>query len=152
MPEIEHRPSCIYCRVNSGDEAAVSLYAGPTVVAFLDLAPINAGHVVVAPRTHVGALSGLDAHTRAALWEVANEVAVCQMRILRCEGYTLFHANGASGGQTVEHACVHIVPRHPTDGFHWNWRHLSPEAQLAGDSLAAMRALLAKRGQLDAGE
>ena len=44
--------NCLFCRIVAGEIPAVKVYEDDLVCAFLDIAPINFGHVLVIPKEH----------------------------------------------------------------------------------------------------
>ena len=42
--------NCLFCRIVAGEIPAVKVYEDDLVCAFLDIAPINKGHVLVIPK------------------------------------------------------------------------------------------------------
>ena len=109
---------CIFCAIVSGTVPASIVYADDAVTAFMDSAPINAGHLLVVPRRHVMALSGLDEETGARLFTVATRLGrALRHSGVRCEGINLLLADGAAAFQEVFHVHLHVVPRFIGDAF-----------------------------------
>ena len=51
-------PDCVFCRIVAGTAPASVVHADDTAVAFLDVAPVTPGHMLVVPRTHAAGLNG----------------------------------------------------------------------------------------------
>ena len=131
---------CIFCRIISGTAPASLVYRDDRVVAFMDLLPVNAGHVLVVPLRHAIGLADLDAADGERMFAVARCVALAVRHApARCEAMNLFLADGVAAGQEVFHAHLHVIPRFAGDGFglkHGPSNHVeAPRAQL--DALAA---------------
>ena len=111
-------PSCVFCEIVRGTAQSSAVYADDTVMAFMDIQPVNEGHVLVIPRAHAAHLSELDEETGAQLFRVAMKLsqAIRQSEV-RCEGIDLFLADGEAAGQEVFHVHLHIIPRFRGDGF-----------------------------------
>ncbi|HPN81059.1 MAG TPA: HIT domain-containing protein, partial [bacterium] len=43
---------CIFCRIIAGEIPSDKIYEDDEAVAFLDIAPVNPGHVLVIPKAH----------------------------------------------------------------------------------------------------
>ncbi len=87
-------------------------------MAFLDIQPINPGHVLVIPKPHAARLSELDKETGAHLFETTLQVADALGRSeVKLEGINLFLADGKVAGQDVLHVHLHVIPRFEGDGF-----------------------------------
>ena len=108
---------CIFCAIARGAAPAVVVDEDPETMAFMDVAPLAPGHVLVIPRRHVGPLWELDDRTAAAIMRAIVRVADAINRALRPEGMNLFHSTGAAAGQSVFHLHVHVVPRNRGDAF-----------------------------------
>lgn len=107
---------CVFCAIVQGRAEASLVYAEDAVVAFMDLNPINPGHLLVVPRTHSPYLSDLDEDVGALMWRVAHRCArVLRRSGLRTDGVNLFLADGEAAGQEVFHAHLHVIPRYPGD-------------------------------------
>lgn len=111
-------PSCVFCEIVRGTAPSSMVYADDAVVAFMDIQPVNQGHVLVVPRVHAAQLSELDGETGARLFPVAMELSeAIRQSGVRCEGVNLFLADGEAAGQEVFHVHLHIIPRFRGDGF-----------------------------------
>jgi histidine triad (HIT) family protein len=115
MPQISE---CVFCRIVAGQLEASCVYADRQVVAFMDLEPVNPGHVLVVSRRHASSLSDLKPGEGARMFRVAQlaAAAVRQSRLV-CEGVNLLLADGAAAGQDVFHVHLHVIPRVQGDGF-----------------------------------
>ena len=43
---------CIFCKIIAGEIPATKIYEDDLVLAFMDIAPINLGHILVIPKEH----------------------------------------------------------------------------------------------------
>ena len=112
------RATCVFCEIVSGREPASVVYYDAGVIAFMDLRPINAGHLLVVPRAHAALLADLDERLGAAMFAVGQRLAGAIRRSgLPCQGVNLFVADGEVAGQEVMHTHLHVLPRTPGDGF-----------------------------------
>jgi histidine triad (HIT) family protein len=110
--------SCIFCDISAGDAEASFVYEDERTIAFLDIAPLNAGHTLVVPRTHAASLEEIEPDDAQRIVRVAQRVAIALRRTgFRVEGVNLWLADGAAAGQDVFHAHMHVVPRFDGDGF-----------------------------------
>lgn len=109
---------CVFCRIVAGTAPASIAYADGTALAFLDIAPVTPGHLLVVPRTHAVGLADLDAEVGAHLWRVGQRMAAALRRSsIRCEGINFFLADGEAAGQDIFHVHLHVFPRFAGDGF-----------------------------------
>lgn len=109
---------CIFCEIILGRAESSIVHEDDVCLAFMDIQPVNPGHVLVAPREHATDLSDLPPETGAHLFQVAQRIALTLHESgVRCEGVDLLFAHGAAAGQDVFHAHMHVIPRYRGDGF-----------------------------------
>ncbi|MDD3154452.1 MAG: HIT family protein [Victivallaceae bacterium] len=133
--------NCVFCKIIQGEIPTVKLYEDDLVLAFLDIGPINKGHVLVIPKEHHDGAATIPEATAGRMFRVAARLGVAAKRALGYDAFNLHLANGSAAGQVVMHAHLHMVPRGVEDGFHWNWRQL---AYADGEANEVQEKLLAK--------
>ncbi len=110
--------SCIFCEMIDGQGEITFVYQDELVSAFMDIQPVNAGHILVVPNEHATNLADLPGETGAHLFQVAQRLAAALRSAgLRCEGVNFFLADGEAAGQEVFHVHLHVFPRYKDDGF-----------------------------------
>ncbi|MFQ5919418.1 MAG: HIT family protein [Thermoplasmata archaeon] len=111
-------PECVFCGIVAGEIPASVVYEDDRVVAFLDIRPVNPGHLMVIPRGHATLLADVDEETGAHVFRVAHRLArSLRDSGLRCEGVNLFLADGEAAFQEVPHLHLHVFPRFKGDAF-----------------------------------
>ena len=109
---------CIFCRILAGDVPGSFVFRDDRVAAFMDIQPVNPGHVLVIPIQHAAYLADIDAETASYLMRVAQRIAAAIRESgVRCEGINLFLADGEAAMQEVFHVHLHVFPRFAGDGF-----------------------------------
>lgn len=109
---------CSFCRIVRGEAEASFVAMEEQVTAFMDIRPINRGHVLVVPLSHAADLSELEEEVGGKLFELATRVAGALRRCgVRCEGVNLLLSDGEVAGQVVLHVHLHVIPRFRGDGF-----------------------------------
>jgi len=109
---------CIFCRILGGSAPGTFVYRDELCAAFMDIKPVNPGHVLVIPVAHAPYLAHLREETGAHLFRIAQRVAAAiRASGLRCEGINLFLADGEAAMQEVFHTHLHVLPRFRGDGF-----------------------------------
>jgi histidine triad (HIT) family protein len=109
---------CIFCDILAGRAPVSWVYHDEVVAAFMDIQPVNTGHVLVIPRRHATSLAELDVEAGAQLFRVSQRIAQALRKSgLPCEGVNFFLADGEAAGQEVFHVHLHIFPRYTGDGF-----------------------------------
>jgi histidine triad (HIT) family protein len=110
--------NCIFCDILAGRLPSSFVHHDGRCSAFMDIQPVNAGHILVVPNDHATYLSDLDAQTGAEMFRTAQQIAAGIRRCgVRCEGIDLFLADGEAAGQEIFHVHLHIIPRYRDDGF-----------------------------------
>ena len=131
---------CIFCKIVEGSAPASKVYEDETCMAFMDIQPVNPGHVLVIPKGHFADLSELPADVGGHLFEVAQRVALSLPKTdVKNAGVDFFLANGEAAGQEVFHVHLHVIPRYEGDGFGFrfgpNYSNLPERSEL--DEIAA---------------
>ena len=140
--------NCIFCRIIRGEIPAAKVYEDDLVLAFLDIAPINYGHVLVIPKEHHESSSTIPEATAGRMFRIGSRIGIALKRKLDYDAFNLHLADGTAAGQVVMHAHLHVVPRGVEDGFHWNWRQLQyPDGKLAETAATLAERLAADIGQ-----
>ena len=110
--------SCIFCDILDNKLALSMVYAGEEVSAFMDIQPVNAGHVLVLPNQHADYLADLDEEIGGQVFKLAQRVAAAiRQTDIRCEGINFFLADGEAAMQDVFHVHLHVIPRYVGDDF-----------------------------------
>ena len=110
---------CIFCDILAGKAPANFVYRDELCAAFMDIRPVNPGHVLVIPTRHAILLPELDeASIRQMLFTAQQVDTALRASGLKCEGVNLFLADGRAAGQDVMHVHLHVIPRYRDDGHH----------------------------------
>ena len=111
--------SCIFCKIIQGEIPSSIVYQDEHVIAFLDINPINPGHVLIVPKQHYASLKEVPTEMAMQLFKVVLDVekAVWVTEGVRCEGTNLLQNNGKSAWQDVFHVHFHVIPRFKGDQF-----------------------------------
>ncbi len=81
----------IFAKIIQGKVPASFVYQDEKVSAFMDIQPINPGHVLVIPNQEVVSLTELDEETGAHLFRIGHRIAkALRQSGLKCEGVNLF--------------------------------------------------------------
>jgi histidine triad (HIT) family protein len=130
----------LFCEIVAGREPGSFPYEDERVVAFMDIGPVNPGHLMVVPRAHAAGLADLDEETGAHVFVVAMRMAAAvRASGFRCEGVNLFLADGEAAFQDVFHVHLHVLPRWRGDSFRidadWSARPERSELDTAAASI-----------------
>ena len=110
--------TCVFCRIAKGVAPAEIVYSDERVMAFMDIQPVNPGHVLVVPKTHAVGLSDLDEETGGQMFKVAIRAAKgIKKSGVKCEGINLLLSDGEAAFQEIFHVHLHVIPRFKSDDF-----------------------------------
>jgi histidine triad (HIT) family protein len=108
---------CIFCEIVHGAGEASVCYEDGIAVAFMDIQPVNAGHVLIVPREHHESLNDVPGEVAMHLFDVALRLGPVVRRISRSSDLNIVVNSGEAAGQNVFHYHVHLIPRRAGDGF-----------------------------------
>jgi histidine triad (HIT) family protein len=109
---------CVICSLLSGELEVSLVHRDEVCAAFMDIQPINPGHMLVVPVRHSARLAELHRDEAAQIFCTAQLLAEALRKSpVKCEGVNLFLADGEAAGQEVFHTHLHVVPRYEGDGF-----------------------------------
>jgi diadenosine tetraphosphate (Ap4A) HIT family hydrolase len=143
MDNASQGPRCVFCDIVAGRAPASFVYQDENAVAFMDIRPVNQGHVLIVPRAHAATLVELCPDLAAHLMRVGQQMdAALRASGLPCEGVNLHLADGEAAGQDVFHVHLHVIPRFHGDGMHIRANRLSPDTASLDQAAARIRAAL----------
>ena len=103
-------PNNVFARIIRGELPAYKVYEDADVLAFMDRAPMEPGHVLVISKTSKARnLLEIDPADLAKVMAVTQKVGQAEVDALGLEGFMLIQNNGV--GQSVPHLHVHVIPR-----------------------------------------
>ena len=108
---------CIFCKIIRGEIPCAKVYETHTVLAFLDIAPVNKGHALVIPKAHYENVWELPASLATEMLIAVQTVGQALKDGLGAQGMNLGMNNGVAAGQLVMHAHWHLIPRFAGDGL-----------------------------------
>lgn len=114
---------CVFCDRIARAELLIS---NDLAVAFHDGFPLNPGHTLIVPRRHEPDFLALTVEEQQAIWAlVAPARQLIEANGHRPDGYNIGFNVGSAAGQTIDHAHLHVIPRHrgdvndPRGGVRW---------------------------------
>jgi histidine triad (HIT) family protein len=144
--------TCVFCQIIKGKADSSKVYEDDVCLAFMDIQPVNPGHILVVPKMHFEDLSDLPAKTGAQLFQVAQRIALSMPKTdVKCEGIDLFLAHEEAAGQEVFHVHLHVIPRFTGDGFGFkfgpNYANLPERHELDGIAVQIKQRLEEQKQQ-----
>lgn len=109
---------CIFRKILAGETEASFVYRDDVCAAFMDIQPVNPGHLLVVPIRHAAYVADLREEEGAQMFRVAQRLAAAlRASGVKCEGVNLFLADGEAAMQEIFHVHLHVFPRCKDDGF-----------------------------------
>jgi histidine triad (HIT) family protein len=103
--------SCIFCKIVTKLAEASVIYENESVMAFLDIRPLNRGHTLVIPKEHYVDIFDIPKKLLGEIHIVSKEIAPAIEATTKADGISIIQQNGEAAGQDIFHLHVHIVPR-----------------------------------------
>jgi len=107
---------CTFCQIARRKIPAKVVYEDESSLAFLDINPVNPGHTLVIPKTHVETILDIQPEELSALTQAVKIVAQALSDALNPDGLNIYQNNKEIAGQLVPHIHFHLVPRFKDDG------------------------------------
>lgn len=98
--------NCIFCKIASGEITVPKVYEDDTLIAFIDLHPLNPGHTLVIPKKHYETFTDMESGAFGAFMKIAHEIAK--------KVHTAFPSLRLGmlvKGLDVAHAHLHLFPQ-----------------------------------------
>lgn len=111
---------CTFCDLIQGAAEVSVCHEDADSIAFMDIQPVNSGHVLVVPRAHYNSLLDVPPELGMHLFRVTMRLAGAIRAVTGNDDLNIVVNSGAAAGQDEPHYHVHIIPRRPGDGFDIN--------------------------------
>lgn len=111
---------CIFCKIIKGEIPCSKVYEDDSTFAFLDIAPVNKGHVLVLPKVHSETVFDISEKDMCAVAKTIRKICKAVKEGTEADGINIVQNNHSAAGQIVPHVHFHIIPRKESDGLaHW---------------------------------
>jgi histidine triad (HIT) family protein len=103
--------SCIFCKIVRKQAPSSIIYEDETVIAFLDIRPLNMGHTLVIPKAHFVNIFDIPEELLSQIYRATKQVSLATKKATDSDGISIIQQNGKAAGQDIFHFHAHIVPR-----------------------------------------
>ena len=134
--------SCVFCMIRDGKIPCTKVHEDDRTLAFMDINPINPGHLLVVPKAHAPTVVDVTEEDLAVTYRVAKRLAAAVQKALRPEGMVVAQFNGEAAFQSVPHFHVHLIPRWLNDGKGFTWELVKGDPAKIAETAAKIRAAL----------
>lgn len=108
---------CTFCDLIHGAAEVSLCHEDALAIAFMDVQPVNNGHVLVVPREHYESVAEVPEDLALHLFKVTMQLAGAIRDVAGTEALNIVVNSGRAAGQDEPHYHVHIIPRREGDGF-----------------------------------
>ena len=103
---------CIFCKIVRKQAPASVIYEDESVMALLDIRPLNLGHTLVIPKEHYETIYEIPDELIAHIHKIVKRTALAVKKATEADGITVIQQNERAAGQEIFHLHVHVVPRY----------------------------------------
>ncbi len=96
---------CIFCKIADKEIPAHVVWENERFLAFADIKPVNPGHLLIIPKSHVDSVFDLPESLYPEIFEIAKMLSAPLQRAMRAERIGI-----AIEGFGVAHAHLHLIP------------------------------------------
>jgi histidine triad (HIT) family protein len=111
------REDCIFCKIVAGEVPCCKVFEDDRALAFMDIMPLNKGHLLVVPKDHYENIFEIDDGLYGHLMSLISRIAKAVKMTVEPDGMNILQLNGRAANQVVPHLHIHIVPRWTGDSL-----------------------------------
>jgi ATP adenylyltransferase len=107
-------PGCVLCRAleQAADPDSLVVQVAALSFVVMNLYPYNAGHVMIAPRRHLGSLAEATSEELSEMMALARRLESVMARVYTPDGINLgLNLGKAAGAGVADHIHLHMLPR-----------------------------------------
>ncbi len=99
---------CIFCKIIKGEIPSYTVYEDNIVKVFLDISPVENGHMLIIPKEHCLDIDDIKLETITHIYEVAKKMHLLLKEKLNIDGMQVVQNNGTL--EEVKHYHMHLIP------------------------------------------
>jgi ATP adenylyltransferase len=112
LPGADSECFLCHCVPEGEDLKRLIVYRSPLTVVVLNRFPYNNGHLLIAPRRHLGQFNDIDEVTHLELMRVLGQMIAILEKVLKPQGFNVgLNLGRAAGAGLPGHLHWHVVPR-----------------------------------------
>ena len=104
--------NCIFCKIVKKEVPCSLVYEDKSFLVFLDIKPVNHGHLLIIPKKHIVWMQESDDKTISGIYKLAKKMILALKKSLKCDYVQL-----SVVGNEVPHFHIHLIPRYYGDNF-----------------------------------
>lgn len=111
----------IFSRIVKGEIPCYKIAETEDCLAFLDIQPLAAGHILVIPKLEVDYIFDVHDELYSTMWLFAKQVSIAQKRSIACKRIGI-----AVIGLEVPHAHIHLIPLNTVSDINFSLPKMNP--------------------------
>ena len=140
---------CIFCKIIRKELPSFTVFEDENTLAILDINPINRGHILVIPKSHVEKLREMNEESKLQLFKTVTKMERIISEMPDCKGTNLIQNNGKSAGQMINHVHFHVIPRYEGDTFRFSYeKHTLTEEELEKNAEQLRKKVLEQKKKI----
>jgi histidine triad (HIT) family protein len=108
---------CIFCQIIKNEIPSHKIMESDLCLSFLDIAPVNPGHLLVIPKDHYINMEEIPENVLFDLIIMVKRAGALLKEKLGVAGYNIIENNDPVAGQEIPHVHFHVIPRKEDDGI-----------------------------------
>ena len=104
--------NCIFCKIIKGEIPCNKVYEDKNFLVFLDIKPVNHGHLLIIPKKHIVWMQEADDKIITDIFKLAKKMMLALKKGLKCDYVQVLII-----GNEVPHFHVHLIPRYKKDNL-----------------------------------
>lgn len=104
--------SCIFCKIIKKEIPCNKIFENKNFLVFLDIKPVDHGHLLIIPKKHVVWMQEADDKTIGDIFKLTKKMMLALKKGLKCD-----YVHVGVIGNEVPHFHIHLIPRYFKDGF-----------------------------------
>lgn len=104
--------TCIFCKISKGEIPSSKVFEDKNFLVFLDIKPVNHGHLLIIPKKHIVWMQEAEDKTISEIYKLAKKMMLTLKKGLKCDYVQL-----SVVGNEVPHFHIHLIPRYRDDNF-----------------------------------
>jgi histidine triad (HIT) family protein len=108
---------CLGCKLANSILPSNIVVENDLITCFLDIAPLNEGHILILPKGHFLDLDDLDDATSIMIIKTSAYLSKAIKSLYKPDGITIIQNGGKFND--LGHYHMHVIPRYEFDGFSW---------------------------------
>ncbi len=109
-------PPCIFCKIVRGEIPAAKVYEDGKILAFVDINPVQHGHILMIPKAHYPQLEETPDAVVADIFVQSKKLMRAVKKATKADYVVL-----SVVGTEVPHLHIHLIPRRHKDGLESFW-------------------------------